>query len=91
MGERMNTDQSTMQISLISSDDLAARMGYSSTTSAFRDWCASMRIAPVPGRRGFFDTALVRRRLNEAQGLSESIDGSANGLIMARRARNAAR
>jgi hypothetical protein len=82
-------DQNAPPILLISSDDLATRMGYSGTTSAFRGWCASMRIAPVPGRRGYFDPALIRRRLDEAQGLADAVDGTAGGLVAARRARNA--
>lgn len=78
-------------IELVSSDELAACLGYSGTNSAFRDWCVSMRITPVPGRRGYFDPALVRRRLDEAQGLIHSGDGAADGLVAARRARRAAR
>lgn len=78
-------------IELVSSDELAARLGYSGTNAAFRDWCASMRITPVPGRRGYFDPALVRRRLDEAQGLVPSGEGAAEGLAAARRARRAAR
>lgn len=78
-------------IELVTSDDLAHRLGYSGTNAAFRDWCASMRITPVPGRRGYFDPALVRRRLDEAQGLHSS-DGCENeNLVAARRARRAAR
>ena len=83
------TSQSAPYIALISSTELAASMGYAGTNSAFRDWCASMRIAPVPGRRGYFDPALVRRRLDEAQGLSETANGSPRDLVVARRARNA--
>lgn len=58
-----------MTINLIHSDVLARDVGYSSANSAFREWCVRMRITPVPGRRGFYDAALVRRRLDEAQGL----------------------
>lgn len=58
-----------MTIVLIHSDDLARSLGYTNANSAFRSWCARMRITPVPGRRGFYDAALVRRRLDEAQGL----------------------
>ena len=83
------TSQSAPYIALISSTELAASMGYAGTNSAFRDWCASMRIAPVPGRRGYFDPALVRRRLDEAQGLSETTNGAPRDLVAARRARNA--
>jgi len=80
-----------MTINLIQSDDLARDVGYSSANSAFRDWCARMRITPVPGRRGYYDAALVRRRLDEAQGLL-STDAKAKGSntmtpIEARRAR----
>lgn len=80
------------QISLISTEDLAASMGYSGATTSFREWCTSMRIQPVPGRRGYFDPALVRRRLDEAQGLSEVADiADTDGLVSARRLRRASR
>lgn len=78
-------------IGLMSSDQLARCLGYSGTNSAFRDWCASMRITPVPGRRGYFDPVLVRRRLDEAQGLTGDRPGEDGGLVAARRARRAAR
>lgn len=81
--------QTAPHIALISSAELASSMGYSGTNSAFRDWCASMRIAPVPGRRGYFDPALVRRRLDEAQGLSIAGAGAVGSLVSQRRARNA--
>jgi len=58
-------------LELVSSEELARSMGYSGANSAFRDWCASMRITPVPGRRGYYDPHLVRRRLDEAQGLHD--------------------
>lgn len=58
-----------LDIALIHGDDLAKAMGYEGVTNAFRDWCATMRITPVPGRRGWYDRKLVRRRLDEAQGL----------------------
>ena len=78
-------------IELVSSEELAGRLGYSGPNAAFRDWCVSLRITPVPGRRGFFDPALVRRRLDEAQGLTPAMDGADGSLVAARRARRAAR
>jgi hypothetical protein len=76
-------------IELITTDELARRMGYAQANSAFREWCVAMRITPVPGRRGGYDTALVRRRLDEAQGLVPvSNDAEApQSLVAARRAR----
>ncbi len=59
-----------MDIRLINIDDLAQQLGYAGANSACRDWLASMRITPVPGRRGWYDPFLVRKRLDEAQGLS---------------------
>lgn len=76
-------------LELISSSELATRMGYSGATGQFRTWLGQLNIQPVPGRRGFFDPALVRRRLDEAQGLTKSNDKSEGGLVAARRARNA--
>lgn len=78
-------------IDLVHSDELAARLGYSGTNAAFRDWCASMRITPVPGRRGYFDPALVRRRLDEAQGLVPQAEPGAGSLTASWRASRAAR
>lgn len=59
-----------MHIRLISIEQLALELGYSGANSSCRDWLATLRITPVPGRRGWYDPLLVRRRLDEAQGLS---------------------
>lgn len=79
-------------IRLISATDLASAFGYSSANDAFRAWCHAMMITPVPGRRGWYDPRLVRRRLDQAQGLQVSMpEGGVQGsLVMQRRARNAA-
>ena len=83
-----------MTINLIHSEALARDVGYSSANSAFREWCARMRITPVPGRRGFYDAALVRRRLDEAQGLltadTQLKEPNTMNLIESRRARRGA-
>jgi hypothetical protein len=57
-------------IALIAGDALARSAGYRGVTNAFRGWCAKLRITPVPGRRGYYDPVLVRKRLDEAQGLA---------------------
>lgn len=80
-------------IELIHMEDLAHKMGYASANSAFREWCRTMRITPVPGRRGFFDPTLVRRRLDEAQGLIGPAAGEGQrpmSLTEQRKARRAA-
>lgn len=59
-----------IQIKLISAEELAKECGYDKASNAFRQWCSNLKITPVPGRRGFFDPALVRQRLDEAQGLT---------------------
>jgi hypothetical protein len=74
---------------LISAEDLARQMLFSGVNGAFRDWCALLRIHPVPGRRGVYDPALVRRRLDEAQGLLQG-EGVGAGLVAQRRARRGA-
>lgn len=61
-------------LELISTNDLARKMGYSSANTAFREWLVSLRITPVPGRKGYYDPMLVRRRLDEAQGLVGDAD-----------------
>lgn len=79
-------------IRLISATDLANAFGYSSANDAFRVWCHALMITPVPGRRGWYDPRLVRRRLDQAQGLQVSMsDGGLHAsLVMQRRARNGA-
>lgn len=83
-------------IELIPAEDLARRMGFSGAASAFRDWCARTQIYPVPGRRGFYDPALVRRRLDEVQGLfpaaqPEGVSPPPMSLVEQRRARRGER
>ena len=60
-----------MHIDLIPAEELARRLGYTGATNAFREWCVSMGIRPVPGRRGFYDPVHVRRRLDIMQGLDQ--------------------
>lgn len=79
-------------LELISTEELAQQMRYTSANSAFRNWLIQLRITPVPGRRGYYDPVLVRRRLDEAQGLaSHNEDRQApppvEDLIVQRRAR----
>lgn len=50
-------------------EQLAHELGYSGANSSCRNWLAAMGIMPVPSRRGWYDPLLVRRRLDEAQGL----------------------
>ena len=59
-------------IDLMTGEALARRVGYGGATNAFREWCAKLRITTVPGRRGYYDPVLVRRRLDEAQGLASN-------------------
>ncbi len=85
----MSEDQHVIR--LVPTEMLAKQMGYAGANSAFREWCVSLRITPVPGRRGWYDTKLVRRRLDEAQGLNDAkqIQGSSEtgGLVAKRKAR----
>ena len=76
-------------IDLMTGEALARRVGYGGVTNAFRDWCAKMGITPVPGRRGYYDPVLVRRRLDEAQGLAPETDGDTRAMtaLQIRRAR----
>lgn len=76
-------------IRLIRATDLARAFGYKVASPAFRTRLAEMRITPV--RPGWFDPALVRRRMDEAQGLGASAPangpGVGSGLVAQRRAR----
>ena len=79
-----------MLLQLITTDELAKTLGYSGANSAFREWCVSLRITPVPGRRGYYDPKLVRRRLDEAQNLYDAASTPSlgtQGLVAQRRAR----
>ena len=82
-------------LDLISTEELAAKMRYSKVNSAFREWLAAMNITPVPGRRGYYDPKLVRKRLDEAQGIeaqAEPVDdgGAVVDWVAKRRERRAA-
>ncbi len=76
-------------IDLMTGEALARRVGYGGATNAFRDWCAKLRITPVPGRRGYYDPVLVRKRLDEAQGLASDVTSEPGSMtpIEIRRAR----
>jgi hypothetical protein len=77
-------------IDLMTGEALARCVGYGGVTNAFRNWCAKLRITSVPGRRGWYDPILVRRRLDEAQGLfsnGEVLTGALTPL-QARKVRN---
>ena len=80
-------------IGLVHRDVLAKVMGYSGPNDAFRSWSTTMRITPVPGRLGWYDPRLVRRRLDEAQGLLGEPVGAGErpvSLVEQRRARRGA-
>jgi hypothetical protein len=76
-------------IDLMTGEALARSAGYGGVTSAFRNWCAKLRITPMPGRRGYFDPKLVRRRYDEAQGLASEATSEPGSMtpIEKRRAR----
>lgn len=56
-------------IALVHVEDLVKMWGYAGATNGFREFCAKHRITPVPGRAGWYDPKLIRRRLDEAQNL----------------------
>lgn len=78
-------------VRLVSSDDLAAALGFSSPNDAFRGFCRNLGITPVRRKPNFFDPKLVRLRLDQAQGLPPAVAASSNevDLVEARRARRA--
>lgn len=79
-------------IRMISAASLAKLWGYSGPTDAFRVFCTKLSITHIPGRPGWFDPCLVRRRLDEAQGLAPPISPGGRGLSLVeqRRARRGA-
>ncbi|GFE52095.1 hypothetical protein So717_38480 [Roseobacter cerasinus] len=58
-------DFSVKAISLVSSDDLAAALGFASPNDAFRGFCRNLGITPVRRNPNFFDPKLVRLRLDQ--------------------------
>ena len=82
-------DFNVQAISLVSSDDLAAALGFASPNDAFRGFCRTLGITPVRRNPNFFDPKLVRFRLDQAQGLPAVVAVGANegDLVEARRAR----
>lgn len=74
-------------IDLVSGSELAKRVGYSSDHASFRRWCAALGITAAPGRPNHFDLKLVRRRLDEAQGLLDAVNADGGSLVSKRRAR----
>jgi len=85
-------DFSVKAISLVSSDDLAAALGFASPNDAFRGFCRNLGITAIRRNLNFLDPKLVRLRLDQAQGLPAVIAAGANegDLFEARRARRAA-
>lgn len=80
------------KIGLVSSAELAKLWGYAGVNDAFRVFCSRLGISHVPGRPGWFDPCLVRRRMDEAQGLVQANAPSSTGtsLVEQRRARRGA-
>lgn len=79
-------------IRLVSSAALAESLGYAGPNDAFRVFCNRIGVTQVPGRRGWYDPLLVRRRLDEAQGLIGEAKAAerAPSLVEKRRARRGA-
>lgn len=74
-------------IDLISGDELAKRLRFEGTTSAFRKFCHDTGIRSVPGRKDCYDPVAVRQRLDSIQGLARVVAGSNDGAIEQSRAR----
>ena len=79
------------QIQLIPTPELALLFGYNEPSASFYDFCRRTGIAPVPGRRGWYDPKLIRTRLDAVQGISatEREAESQLSLVAQRRVRRA--
>jgi hypothetical protein len=82
---------SPSHIQLIPTPELALLFGYSEPSASFYDFCRRTGIAPVPGRRGWYDPKLIRARLDAVQGISaaEREATSQPSLVAQRRAHRA--
>lgn len=78
-------------IQLIPTPELALLLGYNEPSASFYDFCRRTGIAPVPGRRGWYDPKLIRARLDAVQGISAAEREVAThpSLVAQRRARHA--
>ncbi|PHQ80720.1 MAG: hypothetical protein COB65_10935 [Thalassobium sp.] len=76
---------------MIPTPELALLFGYNEPSASFYDFCRRTGIAPVPGRRGWYDPKLIRARLDAVQGISaaEREATSQPSLVAQRRARRA--
>jgi hypothetical protein len=75
-------------IHLVSSNDLAAALGFAAPNEAFRGFCRNIGITPVRRNPNYYDPKLVRVRLDQAQGLQDSDQLAEKGsLVDQRRAR----
>ncbi len=79
------------EIQLIPTPELASLFGYNEASASFYDFCRRTGIAPVPGRRGWYDPKLVRARLDAVQGMTEAMRDAVSkpSLVAQRRARRA--
>jgi hypothetical protein len=68
-------------IQLITAEELARELRFDGPTSAFRKFCKSAGIEPVPGRRDCYDPIAVRHKLNEIQGLGSSGEPGPQGAL----------
>lgn len=82
---------SLSHIQLIPTPELALLFGYNEPSASFYDFCRRTGIAPVPGRRGWYDPKLIRARLDAVQGISAAEREAATqpSLVTQRRARHA--
>ncbi len=78
------------QIRLINSSELASALGFDGVTSAFRRFCNSAGIEPVPGRKNFYDPVAVRNRLDRLQGLGSDLHSAADRALQKSRMRRCA-
>ena len=85
----MNVGANTIR--LVSSNDLAAALGFAAPNDAFRGFCRNIGITPVRRNPNYYDPKLVRVRLDQAQGLQEADQLTEKGsLVEQRRARRGA-
>jgi|GEM_PF-7126212 len=77
-------------ILLVSSENLAAALGFAAPNDAFRGFCKNLGITPVRRNPNFYDLKLVRIRLDQAQGLESKAVAGPKNYVEQRRARRGA-
>ncbi len=78
-------------VTMMTGAELAIALRFDGTTSAFRKFCKTAGINPLPGRKDCYDPVAVRHQLNAIQGLVANQSEPTSALDRSRMRRDAKR